>query len=214
MTEAKVAYHHGDLRNALVETAIELVRASGSENFSLRDAASKLGVSANATYRHFDSKSALLTAVADAGAGLLAQRMKKLASARRDHEDRGEAAVAIERFKAAGRAYFAFALEDPELLRVMYGPHGICQMRRPEAALLENGPKVSLLLGDVLDAMVRAGVLDAGSRIDGDVRAWTVFHGFALLVIDGASVFPSVARRTQAFEDLLDFALRGLGVQC
>ncbi|MDC0678471.1 TetR/AcrR family transcriptional regulator [Sorangium atrum] len=66
MTDAKAAYHHGDLRNALVETATELVRTSGAEGFSLRDAARTLGVSANATYRHFDSKSALLTAVASA----------------------------------------------------------------------------------------------------------------------------------------------------
>lgn len=60
-------YHHGDLRNALVASAVRLIETSGTSSFSLREAAREVGVSANAAYRHFDDKSALMTAVAAFG---------------------------------------------------------------------------------------------------------------------------------------------------
>ena len=209
---AKVTYHHGDLRNALVETATELVRAAGGESFSLRDAAAKLGVSANATYRHFDSKSALLTAVADVGAQKMGQKMRReVEGAERQSEGRGAAAVAIACFKATGRAYFAFAVEEPEIFRVMYGPHGVCQHTRQRAGLQLADPTAARLLGESVDRLVSAGIVAAEAREGGDVRAWTVFHGFSSLVVEGASHFPSKARRAEALEQLLDFTLRGLG---
>jgi AcrR family transcriptional regulator len=210
MTDTKVAYHHGDLRNALVETATELVRTSGAENFSLRDAARMLGVSANATYRHFDSKSTLLTAVASAGADKLARKMqRKMTDAERALEGRGDAVVAVECFKAIGRAYVAFATEQPELFRLMHGPSGLCQMKRERPQDLADQPTADQILGEALDRLVSGGVIAPESRIDGEIRAWTVVHGFASLVLDG--VFTTTARRAEALEDLLDFALRGLG---
>jgi AcrR family transcriptional regulator len=77
MTQARDAYHHGDLRNALVASAVRLIEASGPGAFSLREAAREVGVSANAAYRHFDDKSALITAVAADGFARLAERMRR-----------------------------------------------------------------------------------------------------------------------------------------
>ena len=57
-------YHHGDLRNALLEAAVRLVAQKGPEGFSLREAAREVGVSPAAAYRHFADKLALLTALA------------------------------------------------------------------------------------------------------------------------------------------------------
>jgi NAD(P)-dependent dehydrogenase (short-subunit alcohol dehydrogenase family) len=68
-------YHHGDLRNALVASAVRLIETSGTSSFSLREAAREVGVSANAAYRHFDDKSALMTAVAAFGFRQLATQM-------------------------------------------------------------------------------------------------------------------------------------------
>ncbi len=209
---AKATYHHGDLRNALVETATELVRAGGGESFSLRDAAAKLGVSANATYRHFDSKSALLTAVADVGAEKLGQKMRrKVAEAERQNERGDATTLAIAWFKATGRAYVAFAIEEPEIFRVMYGPHGVCQYARARAGQPPADPTGALILGEAVDRLVSAGVIGPENRAGGDVRAWTVFHGFSSAVVEGASYFPTKAARGQALEELLDFTLRGLG---
>jgi AcrR family transcriptional regulator len=98
MTQPRDAYHHGDLRNALVASAVRLIEASGPGAFSLREAAREVGVSANAAYRHFDDKSALITAVAADGFARLAERMRRaMASA---SAGRGDEPVSIARFKA------------------------------------------------------------------------------------------------------------------
>ena len=67
MTLQRDGYHHGDLRNALVASAVRLIETIGTSSFSVREAARGVGVSANAACRHFDDKSALMTAVAAFG---------------------------------------------------------------------------------------------------------------------------------------------------
>ena len=83
MTAARTTYHHGDLRNALVLTAVRLIEQDGLGEFSLRGTAREVGVSPNAAYRHFADKSALLSAVAQHGFEQLAQRMRRSMSATR-----------------------------------------------------------------------------------------------------------------------------------
>ena len=56
MTHGRESYHHGDLRNALIDAGLGLLREVGTDQFSLRDAAKAVGVSPNATYRHFENK--------------------------------------------------------------------------------------------------------------------------------------------------------------
>ncbi|MBN8617163.1 MAG: helix-turn-helix transcriptional regulator, partial [Deltaproteobacteria bacterium] len=77
MKKPQDAYHHGDLRNSLVEEAVRVVEREGLEAFSLREVARRVGVSANAAYRHFADKDALLGAVASHGLGVLARRMRE-----------------------------------------------------------------------------------------------------------------------------------------
>jgi AcrR family transcriptional regulator len=204
----KDSYHHGDLRNALIEAATQLVRDVGADSFSLRDAAGTVGVSPNAMYRHFESKADLLTAVAVGGFEKLAQRMRRrMSDAIREHATDGPAEVAIESFKACGRAYVAFADEFPELFRVMYGPNGLCRFGR--TALPEGSPPPLLILGESLDALMNAGVLPAERRTGAELRAWCVVHGLVSLPLGGTQ-FPTAARRAEALEGLLDFALDGL----
>src|SRR6266540_5232917 len=74
------AYHHGDLRRALVDAAIELVRDRGPDGFTLREAARRVGVSQTAPYRHFATKDALLAAVAE-------QRSEEHTSELQSHHD-------------------------------------------------------------------------------------------------------------------------------
>ena len=64
-------YHHGDLRQALIETAIEMLGERGAEAFSMAEASRRLGVAASAPYRHFADRDALLAAVALRAADLL-----------------------------------------------------------------------------------------------------------------------------------------------
>src|SRR6187455_1540324 len=101
------AYHHGDLRRALLEAATELASAGGVDGVVVREAARKVGVSPSAAYRHFPSREGLLAAVGRAARERLARRM--LAA------DGGDPRA---HFRATGRAYITFALEEPGLFEV------------------------------------------------------------------------------------------------
>jgi len=202
MARAKPPYHHGDLRNALVEQAVKLIEEAGAETFSLREAARLVGVSANAAYRHFVDKSALLTAVAQVGFGIQERYILRAIATVPALPTAGERAV--ERIKAAGRGYMEFAVDHRELHRVMLGS-------RPPSG--EGGfPQTPsyALLGKALDEMVEEGVLPPNRRPGAELKAWTVVHGFATLVVEGVEVLQKRGPRTQAFEAVLDFAMIGL----
>lgn len=205
VTTLKKAYHHGDLRNALVLTAVRLIEEDGLTEFSLRGTAREVGVSANAAYRHFADKSDLLTAVAAYGFEQLGLRMRRAMSATRT--GRNPAALAVNRFKATGRAYVDFALAHPQLFEVMFGRSGALAAPR-DPADDHAGPYA--LLGGALDELVTHGALAEARRPGAEFKAWVTVHGFARLCLDGAVGFPSAAVRADELEALLDFAVAGI----
>ena len=170
----------------------------------MREAARLVGVSANAAYRHFADKSVLFEAVAEEGFSRLERRILKAMSTLPDRS--GAAAAAMERLKAAGRAYVEFAVDHPELLRVMFGHSGL--------AVLEKGRSVKpapfALLSKALDDLVDAGALPADRRPGAELKAWTVVHGFASLVIQAGGTVQRKAARAETLEAILDFAMIGL----
>src|SRR5689334_8708216 len=116
----RASYHHGDLRNALLQTALRLVAERGPEGFSLREAAREVGVSPSAAYRHFADKEALLYALALDGHARLANAMERALG--RVAGERGTAAHAAAALNAIGEAYVEFAVRHPSHFRVMFGP--------------------------------------------------------------------------------------------
>ena len=206
MSQTREAYHHGDLRNALVASAVRLIEQGGEAAFSLREAARDVGVSANAAYRHFDDKSALLTAAAAGGLEQLASRMLKAMD--RAAESGGNERPAIARFKAVGRAYVEFALAHPELFRLMFSGSGVACLATSAAGL--TTPKPWDLLGRALDALVADGLLPAGRREGAELKAWSVVHGFAALALAGHAAVPTGQQRHAALESALEFAVQGL----
>ncbi|MCA2981465.1 MAG: TetR/AcrR family transcriptional regulator [Myxococcaceae bacterium] len=200
MSATREAYHHGDLHDALVTAAVQLVERQGEADFSLREAAREVGVSANAAYRHFEDKAALMTAVAAEGFERLARRMRR--AMERAHGERSS----IERFKAVGRAYVEFAAEHPALFRLMFGAHGVGCLGAVDPA--RETPWT--LLGAALDALVADGGLPAARRAGAELKAWTVVHGFASLAPSGHPALPVGRARAAAIEALLDFAVAGL----
>ena len=206
MTAAKNTYHHGDLRNALVLTATRLIEDDGIGEFSLRGTAREVGVSANAAYRHFNDKSDLLTAVAAHGFEKLGRRMRRAMGATRIGTTPAE--LAVNRFKATGRAYVEFALAHPELFEVMFGRFGVHCLAPRDPAHEEAGTYA--LLGSALDELVTHGVLDPSGRPGAELKAWVTVHGFARLCMDGAVQLQSAAMRAEELESLLDFAVAGI----
>jgi AcrR family transcriptional regulator len=107
----KAAYHHGNLRDALVDVAIELVAAHGVASFSLAEACRRLDVTVAAPYRHFADRDALLTAIAIRGGERLSEIVTE---ARSGIDDPADQLVAVT------RAYVEFAAREPALFETMF----------------------------------------------------------------------------------------------
>src|SRR5438093_13784981 len=97
------AYHHGDLRAALLQTAGKVLEKEGLGELRLRELARRAGVSHNAPYRHFPDRDALLTALAAEGFEILNSEMRGQTS------------------RGMGEAYVRFALDNPQRFRLMFG---------------------------------------------------------------------------------------------
>lgn len=173
----KSAYHHGNLREALVEAAVRIVEAEGLEAMGLRCAARAAGVSAAAPYHHFGSKEGLLAAVA-------AEGFRRLA--RTQHQAAGGPTGALaprERINALGRAYVRFARQHPELYRLMFGRGIENRDQYPELgeAIESSYAQIASATEDYLAAHSESGLLPRVA-LNG---AWCVVHGMAMLLIDG-----------------------------
>jgi AcrR family transcriptional regulator len=205
-SSAPKPYHHGDLKNAMVDAAVATARLHGPDSVVIRDIARQVGVSHNAAYRHFASRDDLLEAVAEVGLRELAERMQAglaVVAKRRDPE-----ALARDRLRAIGRAYVEFAVAEPGLFRATWSP-----LRTPPAA---EGPEEDLpldpyrLLGMVLDEVVSARGFPASRRPFSDIVAWSAVHGLSTLVIDGPLAGLPPEAVNLAIERLCDVVDAGL----
>ena len=175
-------YHHGDLANALAAVSLELVEQHGHEDFSLREAATRCGVAVSSAYKHYASKGELLHAVADLGFQQLADLMeRRVRAATRGLEGTRKPET---RLFELGRQYILFAAARPNLFRLMYGPSGPkggANDPRPEAPARRLS---ALLLGAL--AEVRKAYQRESTTLEASmVVAWSIVHGFAMMVIDG-----------------------------
>lgn len=172
------AYHHGALAEAMVEEALAAVREQGADHVSLRAIAQALDVSPSAAYNHFADKDALLFAVAECGLAALDERMARVLAAHPGDTDD----AARSRFAGLGRAYIAFAIDEPNLFRLVFGP--VCakkaQTDRPPEA---SGPYAKLVAA--LDDLDKRSLLAPGVRDGLDVTVWGSTHGIASLIIEG-----------------------------
>jgi AcrR family transcriptional regulator len=163
------AYHHGDLRTALIGIARELVRESGPEGWSMREASRRAGVSQAAPYRHFADKSALIDAVGAEAYGELERRYRDAIGLRG-----GEVTDAL----AVARAYLQFAFDEPRLFRLIFSSprlHGT-----PEAVRSYRVFEEAIRSGQA------HGELPAGSAAMLAHVIWSGVHGVADLVLSGS----------------------------
>jgi AcrR family transcriptional regulator len=184
---SKATYHHGDLRGALVRTAIELLEEGGDTELSLRAVARRAGVSPAAPYRHYADREALVSAVAAVGYRELAGRLAAAHPSPSTPEQLASVAI----------AYVRFALERPALFRIMFG----------EPCDRDNDERVAATAS--VSQYVRAIVERTFPQADADALAtavWALVHGFACLHLDGkldASTPSVVAERITAAIDAL-----------
>jgi len=173
-SKSRRAYHHGNLRRALLDEALATIRAEGVEGVTLRDIGARLGVSRTALYRHFADKRALLAAVATEGFRMLRERLV----AAWEEGNRGDDA-----FHAMGVAYVQFAVDNPSHYRVMFGGFVDAQARDPELGTEARGAFQALV--DAVVALQRDGVFLAEDAVLMSTHTWALVHGVAMLAIDG-----------------------------
>ena len=160
------AYHHGDLRAAVIAAGLKRLEEGDGAELGLRALARDVGVSATALYRHFPDKEALLDALADEGlrrlGALQAQAWLK-------------AGGAVAGFKATGIAYVRFAHDEPALFRLSFTRQ---MLDRKEG---DDG-------GEVAYNLLRAGVGEALPGVKNPdiaaLHAWALVHGLAMLILD------------------------------
>src|SRR5215472_10897440 len=168
------SYHHGDLRNALIQAGLELLAEGGAQELDLRKVARRAGVSHAAPYRHFADKQALIAAINEEGFHMLAERIR---STLREVSDEP-----FEQLLAVALAYVRFARENPWLMREMFS--GITIERETFESLQMASKSVYRLYAEV----IRSGQ-EREKIVDGDPTAlagvlWSVLHGLAMLIIE------------------------------
>jgi AcrR family transcriptional regulator len=193
------SYHHGNLKQALLEASLEIIRQAGPGAFTLREVARRAGVSHNAPYRHFRNKEELLAALAAEGFDRLTAAMSKAAES---------ASGALERLRLSGRGYVEFALRHPQHFAVMFEvPWQYDSYPQTQAA----GARAFGTLVRSIEACQAEGILPAGDARPFALLAWSMVHGVAKLAINGRLTLSETADVLR-FTDLATAALtRGLG---
>ncbi|WP_369259120.1 TetR/AcrR family transcriptional regulator [Geodermatophilus amargosae] len=196
---ARTTYHHGDLKAALVEAGVAAAREGGEAAVGLNRLAAGLGVSASAAYRHFpEGLEDLLVAVGDVARRRLVERLALRIS--EVPPSRDAATDARRRFRASGRAYVEYVLEEPGLFQVA---------NRHDRGRLPDADPFGVLESCIGD-LVSAGVLGEARRPDAATAAWAAVHGLAVLLTEGPLRRLPPDRRDRAVQRTLDMVEAGL----
>lgn len=178
----KHAYHHGHLRQALVDQALITIRDRGVEALTLREVGAKLRVSRTALYRHFADKNALLAAVATEG-------FRTFRDALVDGWTRGgHGRVGLE---TMGESYVQFALAHPSHYRVMFGGF-VSKVACDPNLEVEAGSAFGVLV-DAIVELQQQGLVRYGDSQALAVFVWASTHGIAMLAIDGQLSWPGAS---------------------
>jgi len=188
-------YHHGNLREAMIEAALDMIAVSGPNGFTLAEVARAVGVSGAAPYRHFKDRNALIGEIARQGFERFAAELR---AAWDDGRPNPRAAI-----ESCARAYLAFARKAPASYAAMFEPGFPLE---DEPALLAASERAFAVLREAAAAATRA--LPGPARPPALMVAlhiWSMAHGVASLFIEG----PSGARRKLPMppEDLLEAGL-------
>ncbi len=167
-----MTYHHGNLRQALIEAAVQLLSDAGPAAMSLRKVAIQAGVSHAAPYHHFKDKEALLAAVCERGFNAMTVAMSTV-----NEED------PFDHLTALGHAYLSFARSEPDLYRFMFGAQVPDKHDHPDLMACAHGTFETVV--KVVARCAATGQTREGSPIELAMQVWAMSHGIASLVNDG-----------------------------
>lgn len=166
-------YHHGDLRNALIAAATQIITEESVQKLSVRYAAKKSGVSHTAPYRHFKNKEELLVAIAIEGFDTLSDKMEKAVKVSKTTEDQ---------VFEIGRAYIEFALNNSDCYKIMFGDH--IENKTGNADFYKAYDRSFQHLISVIKNL-RQNRLHTQLELEITVLAvWSLLHGYCSFLID------------------------------
>lgn len=172
LKKRKTDYHHGHLRDALVECGLELIEEKGIRALTMREIAKRLNVSRTAAYAHFKDKAALLAAIREAGYIEFGNTLEAA--------QKGAAGFAAQ-MDALSIAYFRFAQEHPAHFEVMFN----ALLEAGGGAAAESGPVFKVLKETIREAQQQGEVRPGDSALLARV-VWALVHGASMLQRESA----------------------------
>lgn len=176
-TPAPRPYHHGNLRQALVDAASLLVAERGLDGLTFAEAAKRVGVTGAAPYRHFSDRQALVDELARQGFSRFSSELATAAQS---------ALQPVQAFAAMGRAYLSFARQAPGLYRAMFSA-------RPSVTL---GDDAFAAFSAGIAAMMTGAPIPAAAQDALGLKIWALAHGTASLEAAGFITDPDLACNT------------------
>ena len=208
MTEAKSptreTYHYGNLAEDLIAAAAAQIAEHGVDNLSVREVAKRAGVSPGAPFRHFSSKKALLTAVAE-------QAMERLSTAVQGELNACSTDDPIEGLRAIGRAYLSWAVANPTHFQVI-SSRTLIDFDASERLVSEN-EAIRLMMVELVERAQKQGRLRSGvATADLIFASRALVYGLARMWIDGhLGEWKVEGPPAQAMAGALDLFIGSLG---
>ncbi|MBK5947813.1 TetR family transcriptional regulator [Rhodobacter veldkampii DSM 11550] len=198
----KQGYHHGNLRQALVEAALDLIETRGPQGFTLSEAAKSAGVTPAAVYRHFEGRDDLIAECARQGYAIFADLM--------EHAWAGGQPSALVAFGAVGRAYLAFARRFPGHYTAMFEA-GLSPNRAP--LLAQAAERAEAVMAQAAEALSRH--IPEARRPPAamfSAHVWALSHGVVELYGRAAPGTRAPFSPDDLLETGIGIYLRGLGL--
>jgi AcrR family transcriptional regulator len=197
----KGAYHHGNLREAIVVAGTAIVNTKGSHALTVRTVAERVGVTHAAVYHHFEDRTQMIAAVAEAGFLAVGADLARAA---------GGTPQPLARYRRMGVAYVTFALQHPRLYGVMFGAETAAEHANP--ALAAAARAVFDKMRAVIAECQAAGFLAPGSPDLHTLFCWSAVHGYASLVSERQlGHLPLVGSPGALAETIVDRIFTGVG---
>jgi AcrR family transcriptional regulator len=168
-------YHHGDLKNALIQTGVEILAKEGVSRLSLRKVAQRAGVSHNAPYSHFPDKQSLIAAISTEGFKRLYNELDTSISSYPNDPKR--------QLQESAWTYVQFAMDNTDTFKIMFS--GVLEKEKEYPAFVEISSKTFSRVVDVIRACQDAGLLRSAPPEITAVAVWGQIHGIISLILEG-----------------------------
>ena len=188
-------YHHGDLKNALINAGVEILAKEGVGGLSLRKVAQRAGVSHSAPYAHFPDKQSLIAAISTEGFNQLYAELNEAISPFSKNPKK----QLIE----GSQAYVRFALKNSDTFKIMFS--GVLEKEKEYPAFVEISHKTFELVVSIVQACLNTGVLHSTSAELMAIAVWGQVHGIVSLALEGQISHTVLGH--QSIQDVVSFAI-------